>query len=160
MYRYIRGFFFGELVVCPSVEEAEESTAVVATDGVDGMTGVFVFLFVVRVRDALVETAGTSAAKVGTGDVSGGVSRIHLLFFDNLADCRLVETTGDAPAATTTAVVDVDDTTSDTASIDEIFVTTTDEPGIGAADVRIGSTGAIVGGGTDTVAEDRRVLIQ
>ena len=56
-----------------------------------------------------------------------------MLFFKDLADDRLVRTTKDALAETTTAVGDVDDITSDMTSLDELVAMTTDEPGIGAA---------------------------
>ena len=142
----------------PLTEAFEDFTEAETTDGVDGVTGAFVFFLDERTRDTLVETAGTSAEEAVIGNGSGDGSRIPFLFLGDLADDRLVGTTEDAPAEITTAVGDVDDTTSDTTSIVKVVAMTTDEPGIGAASVRTGGTGAIVGGGTDTVAEDRRVF--
>ena len=44
-------------------------------------------------------------------------------------------------------------------SLDEVIAMKTDEPEIGASMAWTGGTAATAGGGTDTVAEDRRVRI-
>lgn len=86
------------------MEAAGDSIAEVTTDGSDGATEAFAFLFDDRVRDALVEKAGTSAAQGGIGTVPSDGIRNPLLFLDNLEDERLVGTAGDILAETTAAV--------------------------------------------------------
>ena len=71
----------------------------------------FIFLLDEQVRDALVETAGTSATEVGKGTGSGDGSRTPILFVDDLASDRLVGTTGDSPREKTTAVRSATSTT-------------------------------------------------
>ena len=123
-------------------------------DGVDGVKGALIFFCDERTRDTLVETAGTSTEEALTGTGSGDGRRTTFLFLEYLADDRLAGTTEDAPSETTTAVGDVDDTTSLTTSIEEVVAMTTDETGTGAAWVWTSGTGEIAGDGTDTIAGD------
>ena len=124
----------------------------ILTDGVDGVTDAFVFFFNEQKRGALVEPVGTSTEETGTGAGWGEGSRTHFLFFDELAEDRLVRSTEDAPAETRTEFGDVDKTTSGTASPDKSVAVETIEPDIGASWSWTGVTGSIAGDGTDTVA--------
>ena len=115
------------------MEAVEESTAVETMNGVDGVTRALIFFSDERMRDKLVETAGTSTEEALTGTGSGDGRRTTFLFLEYLADDRLAGTTEDAPSETTTAVGDVDDTTSDTTSIYGVIAMAAGETGTGAA---------------------------